>query len=406
MDVFEQEFLKPGKFEVAPGVRVTLTQGDIKNYVDGTREMIAAGYLPPVLFEHSAAGSADGSPRDRKASEVKHGSGWLKDVRINEQGGAVHVLEVNDSAAAEKLRNGSIKFTSPELRPSFRDGSGREFRNVISHVALTHKPRFIKQGPITPIQLSLDEAGPSLGGQPIQLSLEDYVDDEDKKPDSEAEATPPEATEAEPENKDIPAKDSEAEMQLQAVLAQLKDVAAIDLPADTTMETLVPYLLTALKTKAAHEAKAEADDATENDDSGVTGVTEEKPPLMQFSLDDALSGKLGSKLLAKVITQSHAGLMSRLDKLVDDARITPGLRDKLGRREAMQFSADADELPGLTLGNVLDLLEEHTVPGQAWDASITSQFSAEEPEITGEMTPEQAKKIVDQQAKHLSILRA
>jgi hypothetical protein len=100
--------------------------------------------------------------------------------------------------------------------------------------------------------------------------------------------------------------------------------------------------------------------------------------------------------------------LGRLDKLVETAQVAPGLRDRLANATALQFSADADELPSFKLDEVIGMLENFTVPGQAWNIEATqlSTESPNEPETkTGEVTPEQAKKIVDEQAKSIPMLR-
>jgi hypothetical protein len=152
-----------------------VTADDIRAHVDGTNTLLADGWQPPVLFEHAEKGSQEGSPRKRddKASEVKHGAGWLKSAKIGPNGEGIHVLEVTDPVAIKGLKNKSIKFTSPELRQKFL---GRDLMHI-AHVALTHKPRFTKQGPIEPIQLSL-------AGECLQFAMGDEEgDDKEKKAD-------------------------------------------------------------------------------------------------------------------------------------------------------------------------------------------------------------------------------
>jgi hypothetical protein len=86
---------------------------------------------------------------------------------------------VTDPVAIKGLRNKSIKFTSPELRRKFL---GRDLMHI-AHVALTHKPRFTKQGPIEPIQLSL-------AGECLQFAMGDDEGDDKKKPDPSADEKP------------------------------------------------------------------------------------------------------------------------------------------------------------------------------------------------------------------------
>lgn len=390
---FEQVFLKPG---IIDGVQVT--PADIRAYVDGTQRMIGEGYRPPILFEHAAPGSDEGAPRDIKAREVKNGAGWVTGVNVGADGSASYTLEVTDSEAARKLREGSIRFTSPELRP-------RGFRKwntpLIAHAALTHLPRFTGQGPIqprSPVQLSLCD-------KPLQLSLDkwtDAMDDEDKKPDDEIPVVPEVPAEP-PENPDMPEVTADADPQFQALTAQLKEVLGIDLPSDASPDSLVRDMLLAIKTYAAVKAAMKAESTTEPEPDTDVEPVEDRAPPMQFSLADATSGKAPG-LLAKCIKAAHQSLSTRLDRLVSNEHITPALRDTLAAKTALQFSADAEEVPALTLGQVVGWLEEHTLPGMAW--GNTEQLSlpddlAAVPGNAGSVTPEQAKKIVDAQSKHV-----
>ncbi len=392
MPVFEQTFLKPGRYFVgrnAAGEKqyLDLTPDQIRDYAEGTRDLIAAGYRPPVLLEHAAPNTVDGAPvptRDAKAAAVKHGVGWLRDVKVGEDGTAIHTFDVRDKAVAEQIKSGAIQFTSPELRPAWTDGKGRDHKHIIAHVALTHKPRNPDQSP--PMEVA--DAAPALQFSladfegPIQLSDDDAGPDE-KKPDEPPVVDPP----AEKPNEDAPA-DSGQESKFQAVLEQVKAQFGIDLVSDTTPENFYDHFLTALKTMAAVKAKAEEEAASEseteeeeNPDAPGDNLTEDRGP-MQFSLSDAEADSFENKLLARVVKQDHEQRVKRLDAMIGD-QITPRLRSRLlDTQNAMQFSADGEAQPHFTLDQVIDILADAMPHGTAWglvDPELDAkQFSADE----------------------------
>lgn len=415
MALFEQTFLKPGRY----GSAGTWDADRIRKHLDGTRALLSAGRQPPVLFEHAERGSSDGTPkqfsseRDRRADMVKHGAGWLVDVKQAADGSGVYVLDVTDEIAG-KLKDGSIKFTSPEFRPSWRDdASGQEFKNIISHVALTHKPRAIDQGKIEPVGANDGAADPVL-----RFSLADYegpIDDngdsgstqfaDDGKPfgkskgdggdDSAGEggsgngdsAGDPTANKT-PENPDMPKLNSpdKIKQKKEAVLAHL-DTIGVGLPADTIEcdeEQFLDRLLTSLLTIKSAEAKAQAEQAEKDKaneiDDGSEQIKEQQPP-MQFSLADAESGELAksNKLLSRVIRQEHQSLAGRLESMVKAGKITPACRKQLLATEgATQFSAEGDHLPAYTLPQLVEILDKTTIAGMGITDSAIVQFATEE----------------------------
>lgn len=343
---FEQTFLRPGRY----GSAGEWTKERIAAHVQGTKELLAAGHKPFLFFEHPAAGTDEGSPiqfaseRDRKAHAVKHGAGWLVGIKQAADGSGVYVLEATDSDADRKLREKSIQFTSPEFRPSWKDGQGREFKNIISHVALTHKPRAADQGPIEPLEA-------------IQFSLADYegpiqmADDDDKKPDD---------TE---DNPDMPKLgQSPDKAKYEAVAAHLKTLGA-GLPDDTDETNFLDRLLTALLTIEAVKAKETAEKPKEDDIDPLEGATEKQPPF-QFSLAEAQGGKLQNKALARAIKAEHAALTARLDSMVRAGKVTPACKNELlATAGALQFSEEGEHAPAYTLPQLVDLLDRTTIAG-------------------------------------------
>lgn len=489
MPLFEQTFLKPAKYYTGNGRFTTIDAEFIKNHVAGTARLLADGHRVPILFEHAESGSDEGAPvqaqRDKLADTVKHAAGWLVDVKAKDGGNeAVHVLEVPDENIAKKLRSGEIRYTSPEFRPTWIDGKGRVYQNIISHVALTHKPRSTDQSAfVEPTAAATGDAGKNAAV--LQFSLADMVEqmaetetkpadekrtllrallnavcyipadveiseneidadellavltkldaikkrvdaaakaaqptiamsagegDESAKPDGgedkPGEGKPP----AKPaENKDMPDGTDTAGKQMEALLANLKSIG-LDLPADTTPETLVPYLLTAVKTFQAATAKAKGG---EPDGDESAAPVEGRGP-QQFSLAAVTADDFANKLLGKVIRQQHAQTKAKFDALVSANQITPALRDSILKpAKSLLFSADGDELPSFTaeqLADMLAVLPRGTQLGVQLSAAVEGThpngdaFYSETPTpiVTGAGIPEPQWNMTPAQAKALN----
>lgn len=381
MAKLSQKSVKPGVYCVGRDVGGRkvfreFSATDLAGVVANTKAMIAAGYEPPLLLEHAIPGSDEGAPkqfsaRDERAQQVEHGVGWATDVRIGSDGFLEPVFNVTDKKIAAGLKDGSIKFTSPEFRPTFTDGKGNDYRNIVAHFALTHKPRNPEQGPFVAehepaLQFSMADLL-----EPIQMADDEDPKDDDKKPD----ADPPPAAKDPPENPDAPKDDAPAQddQQFQAVVQHLAS-QAIPLPSDTDPDNFIERLLTALLVKEAHVKETEAKKAEEDEDDDPQEPIVEAKPLMQFSLVDVSADTFENKLLARVIKTEidHLKALAR--------RLPPAAAKRFFEHEAaIQFSADGDELPSFKLGQVLEILAE-TTPAAFWltDEERAEQFSTQD----------------------------
>lgn len=423
---FKQVFFKPGRYHLGGGIYREFTAADVAEHVRGAQAVLEAGHGIPILYEHAAPGSAEGSPvqlsatdpksrRDQLAKQVKHGAGWVKKVWLTKDGEAAHELEVTDPDAAKGLKNRSIKFTSPEFRSNWKDGKGREFSKLVSHVALTHKPRNLDQSAIEEV---VTGAAPAM-----QFSLADWAQfsDDDMPPEKKPDDAPPPDEKPEDKNPDLDdsteEEESASDQQFQAVLQLLKDSFGVSLPDDCDQDCFVRDLLTSLKTAAAIKEQAEADRATDEDDRNPDDdddLVEEKPPV-QFSLADVTEGKVANKLLSAVIKSNHATLAHRIKARQDEGTFPPALVKAIGdRANAMQFSEEGDEFGALKLTEVVDVLEKGLPNGfyKHLCEDLGEQFSTENPPdellsqgVNGDISPAQAKAMVDKQAEHVPLLR-
>lgn len=161
----EQRFLSPGTYRVGDATRI-LTADDLAEYKNGTIAAISSGLSIPVLSRHAKMGSDEGGPQSSKEkSSALDGVGWLIDMKQEPDGSLVHIVDVTDPKALEKIDNGSIKFTSPELCENYVDGKGRKFGRMIRHTALSSTPRNPDQG----------EFSEAMAAQFSQFSMDDLV---------------------------------------------------------------------------------------------------------------------------------------------------------------------------------------------------------------------------------------
>lgn len=415
MAEFRQTFFKPGRYHIGGGRFKEYSPAEVSQYVTGTKSLLKAGLGVPVIYEHPDPGTEAGAPRpksgrwQKNADLVRNTVGWLKDVEVQPDGSAVHVLDIKDPEAAKKIANGVTRYTSPELRKQFVDGQGRVFEHVFSHVALTNKPRNIDQtefaavGQSEALQFSLEDFEPmpvskktrkaKAKPEAIQFAEEEETKVEDKPEEEKTDESKPEDVPAEPE-----ADAEDVEETPRSAIEQLVQNAAklgLVLPEDTNGGNIVHYLNVAICTKLHHEENEKPEEPAEE-----TELVEDKPPL-QFGLSDLDSCE--NKLLAKVIKQDHEAIISKLNTF------PPALRDALIAKENVhQFSADGDRLPLLTVAEVVEIIAK-SVPDnfgvQFSNAKEEKHPQGEAFYTGGEVTEAMAKKIVDEKAKHIPILK-
>lgn len=340
--LLEQEFLKPGPYRIGDQLR-EFSRDDLKAYKDGTIAALKAGVPIPLLEAHAPAGVEEGYPAsDADADSAFKARGWLRDLKQREDGTLVNVLEVTDPTAEAGIKNGSIRFTSPEFRERYIDGKGREFGRMIRHVALTHKPRNPDQGPFTKI------ANATPFGECLQFSDEDMdstgaVPADSPKPDQEA-------------NPDMP-KGGNVKKLEEAIKGHLAELGAV-LPTGTELglsedgaNVLLAALMTATQAKAkAEQEKEEKDEPNklEQDSGGQQSQFSERELKIIAERDAARSA-----LAKERRTGQEAKISAALESL------PPALKTKLAARlTSVQFSDDGNEEPALTVLEVATLVKE------------------------------------------------
>lgn len=138
----DQKTGEPKKLVVTPELR--------KYWYDQGSAMLSAGMPIPVPYEH------DFSMHPMTPKELLiNNAGEVKEFK-NDNNKLVSVVEVQDPKIKDKIGK-SVRWTSPWFN-SFTDGDGRKWNNVITHLALTTRPRVTRQEPFGSISAALSIA--------------------------------------------------------------------------------------------------------------------------------------------------------------------------------------------------------------------------------------------------------
>lgn len=150
MDI-RKEIIRPGTYTyINPDTnkpeRMTVTKNHIKHFADQGNKMLAGELSIPVPIEHQED-AVPMTKADRAAKNLMNNAGWVKKYEVKDDR-LIGILDIQDEKIIEKLPK-TIRFTSPHIN-SFTDGTGAKWDGVISHVALTTRPRITKQEPFAP----------------------------------------------------------------------------------------------------------------------------------------------------------------------------------------------------------------------------------------------------------------
>lgn len=155
--LIEKEIIGPGQYfytDETTGLprKLDVTPELTRYWHEQGGKMLSAGLTVPVPFEHDFSAHPM-TPKDR----LLNNAGEVKEYRL--KGDTLFgVVDVQDPDAKRKIGH-SIRWTSPWIN-SFTDGQGKRWDNVISHLALTTRPRITKQAPFGSIAAALSLATP------------------------------------------------------------------------------------------------------------------------------------------------------------------------------------------------------------------------------------------------------
>lgn len=386
----KRDALRAGRY-VKRGQRIEVTAADCRRRFESLRQLDANGLHVPLLLEHTDPSKqfGEGLPAplrdgrfaygDAEADELRRtvGSVDFKDPRsrINESGGIDLVFDVPDPSTARQLQDRRIRFVSPELRSTWTDGVGRTYENIMTHVALTHRPIQVDQA------AGFEQVALSACRGPVQLSaaaepnnltisvadfdvvqFDDMNDEGEQEPFSDPDRSPQTEPPAGEQNPNLPKSKSDDEMLLEAINAHLMKIG-IRIPEDTSPEDFMRTLLTALMTKVASEDQAAATAQAGGNEDDPIETEEQMPTTRQFS-NNSLHGKL----------------LGRINRLRAANALPAGLGDQmLLQLSGVKFDHAGRERAsagGLSLTSLCELYEQQA-----------TQFSAGSPQarLAGEV---------------------
>jgi hypothetical protein len=463
-----KEVISPGSYwyvdeQTQQPRRLDVTREMVHYLHEQGREMLKAGLSIPVPIEHQRE-AAPLTSQERAAQQLRNNAGWVDDYVLRPGDRLFARVNIEDEEINRKLPS-TIKWTSPWLN-SFTDGNGKEWKGVITHLALTSRPRITRQEPFgkeaaalslaqpvkpegvpTGIFISragrLDRSLGSPGFRPhyaaafsvlsgIQLA-EDYDLPEDKKPPpKDKKDTPPPP----PKGKEPPVPPEqnmqEEEMGMVEVLCEMAAALwGIELPEGTTEDNLLQRLLRAmldhLKGESGMDSMPEEDEMAELEKKRETPppaqkplpVVEEQPPVF-MSLEQVnalpegdlkkmaramLSMQAQTESLRKnVFDQALAARNTRIDSLAKKTG-KAGYRDKLlAQATSIQLSLDAAGKVVDPFSAMLDLLEEgiKDLPALLKDQAGIVEMAQPE-EAGAAISEERRKQIVEELTRNAGL---
>lgn len=160
--LIEKEVIGPGQYwymDEQSGLprKLDVTSNDTRYWLDQGSKMLASGLPVPVPYEHDFTAHPM-TPKEKllnNAGEVKEYR--IKDAPDGRKDVLFAAVEIQDPQVKDKIGR-SIRWTSPWIS-SFTDGNGTKWNNVITHLALTTRPRITKQTPFPSVAAALSMVG-------------------------------------------------------------------------------------------------------------------------------------------------------------------------------------------------------------------------------------------------------
>ena len=164
--LIEKEVIAPGNYwylDQKTGVprKLSVTSEHTKYWQQQGKSMLDTGLQVPVPYEHDF----NVHPMSTREALLNN-AGDVKEYRLKDFDDPIRgkvkdalfsVVEVKDRRAREKIKDGSIRWTSPWIN-TFTDGNGKTWNNVITHLALTTRPRITQQQPFGSVAAALSIA--------------------------------------------------------------------------------------------------------------------------------------------------------------------------------------------------------------------------------------------------------
>jgi hypothetical protein len=141
--LLKRAIISPGTFPTNAGT-ITLSAQEVRRIYQNSRAMMDAGMSIPLPLESISARPK--TQAEKMAASVAGNCGWLRRLSLGNDGSLVAEMSINgiihdgrllhdDRDITGFIRNRVVSI-APEIAPSFRDGSGRTWRDVVLNIAL------------------------------------------------------------------------------------------------------------------------------------------------------------------------------------------------------------------------------------------------------------------------------
>lgn len=402
------------------------------------RAMLSAGLSIPIPVEHPAEGEKRGqplTPAEVAAETLRNNAGWVKGYRmVKDVLWGLH--DIKDKDIEKKIDDGTCCWTSPKIEGKFTDGDGKTWNGVVTHHALTLRPRVVRQKPFelpaaaamslnaatpTPLKetlatgtytvskarlLSKTESGWNLKF-PALFALETDMDEDEKPKETEEEAAETVADEvpAEVVEEEVvdPAIGDEANAdELLCHLLDLKGIP-VDMGAMTSgnfKKMLGLALIASLKAdKATTEADALQNElGTDDDMVGDPPLNQEQQPMyMSLQTVDKTKDPLAKAMVKKAFADAETARKKKVANLVRRMPSAQAEIEKIVGSCALSLNTATGEVED-PAGPMLAVFDKHLASIQL-SRQITGQPGAmeqEHPQDEGQFSQKRADEIANE----------
>lgn len=376
MPLFRKAILKVGKHQ-SPDGEVNVTRKRLKHWADQFAAMKRVGLSVPVGFDHSDDPKKMVPLSANDERSARDAVGKLRDVQLDPSGDRARiVLDIPDEADAKKARHNVVE-VSPVILDEFTDGSGKKWTDCFGHMDLVLHPVDHGQTPFESVpaiacslRLGIDLSKKKTKGRIYRMAEADVADEKPNDKPGEGDET----------DKGV----------LSKVIEELAEMGIV-IPEGTTDENFLDHLHTAILT---HKATKEAE-GNDNDPDNP-----EEPPVNEASPAIAAMSLRLKGLETRLVNEQRGKLTGRIDTLLKSGRIAPPMAKSLTTRLSatkMALSQNGEPVKA-SIEETIEALEQ-LPEGATWDASQRLRMATEQrppKEMTGEVTDEEAERIVDE----------
>lgn len=330
MPLLPKEVLRPGVYHTDEGV-VRVTPKRIRRWAKQFGLMKTAKLSVPVPNEHQDTAKPV-TDAQKKAAEVEHNAGFGEEMWVEKDGSLWTMLDIPDEKTAKHIVK-NVRYVSPEIESEFKDGDGRVWKDVITHMALTPRPVFQRQKPFgTPPPSALGQSKAKFSMMRLSLARFNkgcgYGGKRKMGVESKAEETELDDLAGEHGDKRMSedSDDAPGGGDMDTVEGQMAEAMKllpqhnIHLPEHTTPETFLRDLCVALHAvgMSQEKDKAEGDDEDMDEEALESELEQEQPNALLMSLRSEVG-----ELREQNAVLAAGRMADELDRYAAEGRVSP-----------------------------------------------------------------------------------